>query len=149
MYNFLLIVHSWNRWLVLIFAILAIFRALQGWRKNEPFLKPDRVVGGIFVGLMHLQFLTGLILYIWLSPITQIAFSDFGAAMKNPELRFFGVEHITGMIIAVIVAQIGRTKSKKAPNDVLKHKRAFIFYTISVIIIIISMPFVMRPLLRI
>lgn len=101
------------------------------------------------MGLMHLQFLTGLILYIWLSPITQIAFSDFGAAMKNPELRFFGVEHITGMIIAVIVAQIGRTKSKKAPNDVLKHKRAFIFYTISVIIIIISMPFVMRPLLRI
>ncbi|CAN5160241.1 hypothetical protein BH23BAC1_BH23BAC1_27850 [soil metagenome] len=149
MYNFFLILHSWNRWLVLIFAIIAIYRAVSGWQGDKNFSKQDSMVGGIFIGVLHLQVLIGLILYFILSPITQAAFEDFGAAMRNAEMRFWAVEHSTGMIIAAVIAQIGRILSKKAPSGRLKHKRAFIYYTIAFVLILITMPYLIRPFFRI
>jgi uncharacterized membrane protein YozB (DUF420 family) len=149
MYNFFLILHSWNRWLVIIFAIVAIYQAIRGWQGNKNFLQQDSLVGGIFIGVLHLQVLIGLILYFVLSPVTQAAFEDFGAAMRNAELRFWAVEHSTGMIIAAVIAQVGRILSKKAPTDRQKHKRAFIYYTIAFVLILITMPYLIRPFFRI
>jgi membrane protein CcdC involved in cytochrome C biogenesis len=149
MYSSILIIHSWARWLVVIFAVIAIYRAFSGWRNKDVFQKQDGTIGAMYVGTIHLQIILGLLLYFWLSPVTEIAFSDFGAAMKNSTLRFWAVEHITGMIIAAVVAQIGRIKSKKAEADIQKHKKAFIFYLISFIIILLSMPYIIRPLFRI
>ncbi|MDQ3395734.1 MAG: hypothetical protein M3512_16730 [Bacteroidota bacterium] len=149
MYNTILIIHSWTRWFVLIFALIAIIKAFRGWQGNLKFEKSDSSIGGMFVGTMHLQVLLGLLLYFWLSPDTDIAFSDFGAAMKNPTLRFWAVEHIIGMVIAVVVAQVGRNKSKTATEDIQKHRKTFIYYLISIVIVLLSMPYVIRPLFRI
>lgn len=149
MYDFFLVLHSWTRWLVIILAIIAIYKAFTGWQGNKIFSKQDSIIGGVFIGVIHLQVVIGLILYFVLSPITQTAFEDFGAAMRNAELRFWAVEHITGMILAAIIAQVGRILSKKAPTDILKHKRAFIYYVIAFVLILITMPYIIRPLFRI
>jgi hypothetical protein len=141
MYSFLLQIHSINRWLVLLLAVIVLFKSFNGWRNRLPYTKGDNITHAIFIGLVHLQLLTGLLLYFVYSPITQQAFADFGAAMKNSSLRFWAVEHITGTIIGTILAQVGRTVSKKAPNDVLKHKRAFIYTLIAVLIILLVIPF--------
>jgi hypothetical protein len=148
MYEALLIAHSWLRWLVLIFGLGAIFLAYRGWASNKLFGPNDNRFGVIFIGSLHLQLLLGLILYFFLSPITAAAFQDMGAAMRNRDLRFWAVEHLVGMLIAVIVAQIGRIKSKKAPTDLQKHKLAAIYFTIAMILIIVSIPFA-RPWFRI
>ncbi|MBC8110579.1 MAG: hypothetical protein H7Y04_05915, partial [Verrucomicrobia bacterium] len=93
-------------------------------------------------GSMHLQLLLGLILYFGLSPFGLKAF-DLGmkVVMKTPTYRHWAVEHITTMIIAVAIAQIGRIVSKKAPSDLLKHKRAAIYYSIAVFLILLSIPY--------
>jgi hypothetical protein len=153
MYNILLHVHSINRWLVLITALVVLYQSLVGWQNRKPFTKGNNGVHAAFVGFVHLQFLTGLLLYFVFSPITQQIFDNFGAAMKNPSLRFWAVEHTLGMFIAVVLAQVGRTASKKAQTDTLKHKRAFIYTLIALVIIIISIPWgiispEVRPLWR-
>ncbi len=153
MYNFLLLIHSYNRWLVLIFALIVLFQSFSGWQSKSHYTKQNGTFHGIFIGLVHLQFLTGLLLYFVFSPITETIFSDFGAAMKNASLRFWAVEHTLGMLIGVIVAQVGRTLSKKAATDELKHKKAFIYTLIAIIIMILSIPFgiinsEVRPLFR-
>lgn len=148
MYNILLILHSWNRWVVLILSLIVIYRAFQGWRNQKEFLKKDQSLGGFFIGSLHLQLLVGLILYFALSPVVETAFTDFGAAMGNPDLRFWAVEHTLGMFLAVVVAQVGRIVSKKAPNDTLKHKRAFIYYSIALMLMLVSIPYTDRPWFR-
>jgi hypothetical protein len=148
MYEALLIAHSWLRWLVFIFALGAIFLAYQGWGAKKPFGATDNRWGAFFIGSLHLQLLLGLILYFFLSPLTRAAFQDMGAAMRNPDLRFWAVEHIAGMVIAVVVAQIGRIKSKKAPTDLQKHKRAAIYFTVALILVLVSIPFASRPWFR-
>ena len=141
MYPTFLFVHSWLRWIVLALAVFVIVRSLTGWLTNRPYLKTDNAIAASFIGTMHLQLIIGLILYIFLSPMTKSAFLDFGAAMKNADLRYWAVEHIFVMIVAVVVAQIGRIRSKKASGNKKKHLLSFIFYFIALILMLSRIPF--------
>jgi hypothetical protein len=89
---------------------------------------------------------------VTLSPFTAIAFQDFGAAMANPSLRFWAVEHITGMLIGIALAHVGRVKMKKADNDARRHRLATIYFGLALIATCVSIPWpgmaVSRPLLR-
>jgi hypothetical protein len=153
MYTFLLTLHSWTRWLVLLFGVWAIFRAVTGERTI--WAKPDNIAGASFVGSMHLQLLVGLILYFGVSPFgMQMMQQMGGAAMKDPSARFWGVEHITTMIIAAVCAQVGRTLSKKAaphsPADA--HRKALVWFGIALVLVLLMIPWGIwnpaRPLFR-
>jgi len=95
--------------------------------------------------------LVGLILYGLLSPITWAAFSNMGAAMKDPTLRFYAVEHVVMMVIAIALVHIGRTRVQKATSDAAKHRTAAIFFGLALILILAGIPWpfreVGRPLL--
>lgn len=140
MYTGLLHTHNLFRWLVLIVLILAVGFALIGWFKKQEWTKKDNITGLLLTIFMDIQFLVGIILYAFVSPITKAAFNDFGAAMKNADLRFYAVEHISLMIIALILVHIGRTKTKKAVAPWKKHRAATIFYGIALLLILASIP---------
>ncbi|MGV3504973.1 MAG: hypothetical protein ACO1O1_14785 [Adhaeribacter sp.] len=141
MYEFLLQFHSINRWAVLLFALLVLFKSFSGWQGRKAYTKQDNLFHTIFIGLLHLQLLTGILLYFIYSPITGQALADFGASMKNKSLRFWAVEHFVGMVIAVVIAQVGRIVSKKASSVELKHKKAFIYTLIALLIMLLLIPF--------
>jgi hypothetical protein len=44
------------------------------------------------------------------------------------------------MIVALVLAHIGRSRAKKADTDVSKHKNAAIFYTIAILLILAAIP---------
>ena len=89
---------------------------------------------------------------MWLSPITQVAFSNFGAAMRSAALRFFAVEHVVGMVIAIAVAHVGRVKVRGASDDRRRHALAAIYFGIALIVLLASIPWpgmaAGRPLIR-
>jgi hypothetical protein len=136
----LLHTHNMFRWLVLIALILAIGFAFAGWFGKQEWKKRDNSSGLFLTIFMDLQFLIGIILYAFVSPFTQAAFADFGAAMKNAELRFYAVEHILMMVIALVLIHIGRAKSKKETVPWKKHRTAAIFYTIGLLVILAAIP---------
>lgn len=142
MYNFVLFLHSWLRWVVLILAIVVIFKSLLGWLGKQSFSKQDNALGVSFVGSMHLQLLLGLALYFFLSPMGLSAIQTVGMkeVMKSTFYRYWAVEHFTTMLLAVVIAQVGRIKSKRASQSVLKHKNAFIFYTIALLLVLSRIP---------
>ena len=136
----LLHTHNMFRWLVLIALILAIGFAFAGWFGKREWKKRDNFSGLSLTIFMDIQFLVGIILYAFVSPFTQAAFADFGAAMKNAELRFYAVEHILMMVIALVLIHIGRAKSKKGTVPWKKHRSAAIFYTIGLLVILAAIP---------
>jgi hypothetical protein len=146
MYGVILWLHNIMRWIVVIMAVVAVARGYLGWFGKKSWSKPDRLAGMMFSMSIDIQLLLGLLLYFILSPITTGAFRDLGAAMQVSEMRFFTIEHISYMLLAVILAHVGSALSKKAPADIDKHKRAAIFFTITVIVILIGIPW-SRPLL--
>ena len=135
MYNSLLILHSLLRYALVFAAVFAIYRALIGWQNKQAYTSLDNKASVFLVMFMHTQLVLGFLLYFVYSPFAEIAVD-----MKNPVIRFWKVEHIALMILAVVLFQVGRIVSKKATEDVIKHKKAFIFYTIGFVILMAGIP---------
>ena len=140
MYTGFLHLHDVLRWLLLVSLAVTLVKYLAGWFGNQPWKKVDNILGIVFTSLMDLQLLTGLVLYFFLSPVTKLALSDFGAAMKDADLRFYAVEHFSMMLIAVVLVHIGRAKSKKAKTDQGKFKIATIFFLIALVLMVVAIP---------
>ncbi|MDJ0363961.1 hypothetical protein QMK33_02265 [Hymenobacter sp. H14-R3] len=151
MYEVLLFLHSWLRWFVLGAGVLAVFRAYVGWSGRRPFTKGDNAISAAFSGFMWLQVIVGLGLYFGLSPYGLKAMKVAGA-MKDPTTRFFGMEHVAVMILAAILAQVGRIALKNASTDTLKHKKALTYFGIALVLVLLMIPWGLwnpyRPLFR-
>jgi hypothetical protein len=132
-------IHSYNRYLLLLVLVYVLYRAYTGWLGRKPYTKDDNTASAALLGLTHLQLLIGLIQYAFTSSYTKTAFANMGLAMKNEWQRYFAVEHIAAMLLAVVFIQLGRTLSKKASNDVDKHKKLAIYTSIAVLLIVISL----------
>jgi hypothetical protein len=143
MYNIVLIAHSWLRWVVLLAALLAT---------GSTFMKPapgaddpaDRW-GLLFMISMDLQMLLGLLLYFALSPNMQEIMNNFSASMQRADTRFWAVEHVTSMMLAVILTHVGRVLARKAPNASAKRTRLMVCFTLATILILAGMPWPGRP----
>lgn len=133
----LLHTHSLLRYFVLLMLLVVIVRALIGWVNNKPYTKLDNKLGLYLLIFTHLQAVVGLILY-FISDRVQFV-SD---TMKVPALRYYTVEHITGMILVIVLITIARSTSKRMTTDLAKHKRMAVFNLIALIIIIgvLAMP---------
>lgn len=140
MYTGLLHSHNGLRWLVLLALLISIVLAFSGWIGRSEWKKSDKLSGLFLMIFMDLQLLIGLVLYAFVSPITQAAFNNFGGAMKNADLRFYAVEHFIMMLLALILIHIGRAKTKKSVASWKRHRSAAIFYTISLLIILAGIP---------
>jgi hypothetical protein len=138
-YLFLRDAHSLLRWIVLIACLWALARVWSGLFARAEWTRKDQIAGLIFTSVLNVQFVLGLILYA-ISPITRTALANFAAAMKDSSLRFFAVEHSAGMLLAIIIAQVGYSISKRAATDRAKFLRAAIAYTLTGLLILASIP---------
>lgn len=140
MYEILISTHSIIRWIIILLAITVVFRSARAWLSNKTWSKTDSVSGLLFTTVLDFQFIIGIILYLFYSPVTKLAFQDFGAAMKNSMLRFFTVEHLLLMLVAIVLAHLGKMKSSKAKENKKKHRVSFIYYLIAFILILLAIP---------
>ncbi len=147
MYDLLLSIHNLMRWLFLAAAIYAIFRAIQGVSNQSPFGKQDKTAGTLLLSVAHSQLLVGLVLW-FLSPNIQRAMADMAVAMKDSVARLQLIEHPLVMILAVVLIQVGKIKSKKAYADLDKHKRSLIYYGLGLVLVLSRIPWGNAPLFR-
>jgi hypothetical protein len=136
--------HNIVRWVALILAILATVTAFLGWFGKRQWTERDRKIGSFFGIAMDIQILLGLILY-FTSPLTRTALADFGAAMGVKDLRFFAIEHVFYMVLAVVFAHLGSILARRASDSKAKFQRAAIFFGLSLLLILLGIPW-MRPL---
>ena len=138
MYTAVLTIHSWLRWIAILTGVGATLAALR-----NPSSGDDSVADrwGLFMMMaLDTQMLLGLVLYLALSPFTTEAMRDFGAAMKAPQLRFWAVEHITMMMLAVILAHVGRVLARKAKTPAAKRTRMLVCFGLSTLLMIAGTP---------
>jgi len=139
-YSVSLFLHSWNRWLILIAGVIVIVYAIKGLSSKSEYSSFQRKWSLIFLSSLHLQLLIGILMYLFISPITALALSDFGAAMKDSVLRFWAVEHTFVNIIAIGLVQTGSILVKKRNDSAGKHKRTLIWSGIALLLILVMIP---------
>jgi hypothetical protein len=79
-----------------------------------------------FVNSLSLQFVVGIALYA-ASPLIQKALGDMKATMANAPVRYFAVEHVTVMLVAIALGHIGAARVRKATSDSARFQAATIF----------------------
>ena len=91
---------------------------------------------------LHVQLLLGLALYVGKGWSSMLGDSTI---MGNAVMRFFVVEHLLGMLIAIVLGTLGHSLVKRATDDGIKYKRQFLFFGLALVIIIASIPWPFRP----
>ena len=146
LYDVLLNLHSGGRWIVLILLLIAIFRHASGG--NSAYITRDNRIGLLLTIFADIMLLVGI--YLWFVGnwgYKQIEnFGGMGEVMKNSTARFYVVEHLLGMLIAIILIHIGKAQGKKSIPDRSKHRKATIFYVIALILILLSIPWPFREI---
>lgn len=135
----LLHTHSLLRYVLLALLLISIFRSMGGWMGKKPYTDGNRKLTLFTMISAHLQLVLGLVLY-FVSPIVQAALADMGFAMKDAGLRFWAVEHLSMMLIAITFITLGNILSKKGATDEAKHKRVAIFFLLALAVIFIAVP---------
>jgi len=142
MYTGLLHTHSLLRYFILIALVVVIVKAVIGLMQKQPYGKWDNKLSLYLFIFTHMQLLAGLILY-FVSP-----FVKFGSTtMSDKVTRYWTVEHIFAMLIAVVLITMARTTSKRMSNDAAKHKRMAIFNFVALVVIVAMIWLSGRPLL--
>lgn len=139
MYNGLVHAHSGLRWLVLFFLVAAIGMAWRGWSNKQVYPSSKMPLFGLI--FTHIQLILGLVLY-FLSPKVQFT----ADTMKNAVLRFYTVEHISLMLVAIVLITLGYSKAKRQQSAIQGHKTIFNYYLIGLILILVSIPWPFRNL---
>ena len=133
MYKGLLDLHNVLRWAILILLLIALLQAFgkkAGIRKSSLWL----------LICAHTTLLIGL--YQWFTGnlgLKLIQNAGFSVVMKDSVSRFWAIEHITGMLIAIILITIARGKAK-----ILNYNAAAWLYLIALIIILATVPWPFR-----
>ncbi len=145
MYTLILVLHSLLRWVVLLLGALGLVRGATGG--TAPWGAADETPRKWFPHALSLQFILGLVL-LAVSPVAKTAFGDMGAAMKDPTLRFFSVEHTTAMIAVLALGHIGAARTRRATEVAAKRRTMMIFFGLAVLLMAWGIPWATRPLLR-
>jgi len=135
--QFLIHFHSGFRYLVLLALVFSLITAIKGLISKEKFTKNNALLTKFTVLFVHIQLLTGLILYFISG---KVLLSDMKTAMSNSLFRFFTVEHLTGMIIAIILITIGNARAKRSTLDAKKFKTIALFFGLGLVLILASIP---------
>lgn len=125
--------HAIWRWVMLAAGVIVILKALLGALGRQSWTRLDDRLGMIYMMVIDIQFLIGLILWF----VGPFNFRQLSVAMGNPLLRFYLLEHPILSIVALALAHIGRGRSRSAGTDARKHRAAFIFYSLSFLLIVL------------
>ncbi len=139
MYNGLLHAHSGLRWIALFFILAAIIISFTA--KGKPYSAGEKKLALFTLISFHIQLLIGLYLY-FTSP--KVSFAE--GFMKDTLTRFYSVEHIFGMLLAIILITMGYSRAKRKEEANAKRKTIRVFYIIGLLIVIATIPWPFRAL---
>lgn len=138
MYDILRSAHSGLRWVALLALIIAVVSAFMRWKNGSGFGVKGKLFNLITLASVHLQLVIGLLLY-FVSPKVQLS-----GMFDNSIIRFYTLEHLTMMVLAIALITIGYSKVKKASKDKKKNRLTFIFFGLGLLIILIAIPWPFR-----
>lgn len=147
-YGFVLFVHSWLRWFVVALGLFTAISSLRARASGRDYTRADDRRGLWFVIALDLQVTLGLTMYLFLSPITRAGFQDPGVAMRSSVLRFFLIEHVVSMVLALVAAHVGRVRTRRAVQARDKHQRAASGSLIALLCILVGIPWPFLPYAR-
>lgn len=126
-YEILKSAHSGWRYLVIILLLVAFINALMGYLGRKPYTEGNRKLNVFTLISAHIQLVLGLLLYFmrdWYK-------GDMSVAVQ----RYWKMEHIAMMLVAIILITVGNAKSKRMDSALMKHRTIFVYFGLGLLLI--------------
>lgn len=137
--------HSILRWVILVLLILSVIKSYTGWKSGRPFANGDRKIWLFTMISAHITLLLGL--YQWLlgrMGVISTELPEGVSMMKDRSYRFFWLEHPLMMLIAIAMITLGYGMAKKPLPDNVKYQKAFRYFLVALILILLMTPWPFR-----
>ena len=140
--------HNFLRWIILLLLVLSIVKAYTGWQSKKVFSNGDRKTWLFTLIASHITLLIGLYQWLWgRYGLLTTSLPEGTSVMKDKFFRFYGVEHPTTMILAIVLVTLGYGQAKKPVADAAKYKKAFWFFFLALVFILAGIPWPFRELI--
>lgn len=132
--DYLILFHSYFRYVVLVAAVIALVVALMGAFGSGVGALGSmlmlRRTGTLYVTALDVQLLVGIIMYV------------MGGYYTAP--GFFRAEHPATMVLAIVAAHIGQARAKKAVLPRTAARTLAITFAVSLVLVLIGIPGIVR-----
>lgn len=132
--------HSGWAYIALLVLIVAVVNAAIGFFSNKKYQQKDLRIPLFTLIVFHIQLIIGFIAYFTSAQFEYLKQNGMGAAMKEPEIRLYVMEHPLMMILAIVLITIGFSKHKKQMTDRACFKMIFIYYGIALLFVLSRIP---------
>jgi hypothetical protein len=140
--------HNLLRWVILILLVISVIKSYTGWKGGKAFNPGDRKIWLFTMIAAHITLLLGL--YQWLIGRMGIITTELPegvSMMKDKAFRFFWLEHPLSMLLAIALITLGYGMAKKPVSDQVKYQKAFRFFLIALILILLVTPWPFREVI--
>ena len=132
--------HSGWAYITLIILIFAVVNAIIGLNSKKEFTDKDLRISLFTLIVAHIQLIIGFIAFFVSAQFEYVLDNGMGAAMKEPVIRLFVVEHPLMMILAIVLITMGFSKHKKQNTDKGKFKTIALYYGLGLLFVLSRIP---------
>ncbi|MEY2595977.1 MAG: hypothetical protein RI965_1249 [Bacteroidota bacterium] len=145
----LLHLHNLLRWVILVLLVWSMVASYSGWKSKRIFSSKDKKIWLFTMIASHITLILGL--YQWIlgrfGLLTYVK-PEGVSMMKNATLRFYQMEHPVMMIVSILLITLGYGMAKKSVEDEKKYKKAFQYFMIALVLILMAIPWPFREVGR-
>ncbi len=131
--NILFFLHSLWRWVVIAVAIFAVVKLAVGLMGRKPWGSLDNLAGLAFTTVFDIQLLLGLIVYAG-------TFMNLHTLRWYPSVSRVSMEHVTIMIVSLVIAHVAWMRVKKQSADNNKFRTGLIGFGVALLMIVVAVP---------
>jgi len=132
--------HSGWAYITLIILIFAVVNAVIGLSSKKEFKDKDLRISLFTLIVSHIQLIIGFLALFVSSQFSYVLENGMGAAMKEPTIRLFVIEHPLMMILAIVLITMGFSKHKKQTTDAGKFKTIALYYGLGLLFVLSRIP---------
>ncbi len=144
MYQAIFYTHLIVSILALFLGITSLLTAILGLVKMHEYKKQYRIIGKAYVIALYMQLAVGLLMYFYPGADKALVESNAIDPGNSPTIRFWEIEHVSIMIFALFIVQIGCIFISKSKSSKRKYRLSLFYFGIPLILMIFSMLMSMR-----
>lgn len=144
MYQTIFYIHITISFFALLLGLISLTLAIRGLIKKLAYLDVQKVLGKAYVISLYMQLAFGLLMYYYPGADK----GNVGNNVIDPEnsmnIRFWVIEHVSIMIFALFIVQIGCIFIGKTKSPVRKFRLSLFYFGFPLLLMVFSMIMSMR-----
>ncbi|MGW8314579.1 MAG: hypothetical protein ACWGNV_03185 [Bacteroidales bacterium] len=131
-------IHMYISAITLLAGLTTLGLAIHGWRTGRDFNRKDSIASLVFSIGLYFQLILGFMIYFTLRTSLEGGLWEVPDTENDASLRFWAIEHIALMILALFLSQLGRLFVKRSSKSILKFKAALFYNSTAMLLILFS-----------